>query len=168
MWKTNTEEKHNKYYNIAYVLCYISCRPTLYNFLLFTVNEVYQYNETTIMKSDIGWEHVRRMIGISWFWGNFEGTRIIEWYRWMFPRMGEEGYVKAKAKAKAQVLSIAPLNMRSTCQRRFTIVEVVTDQHWLFYSSQLVRRKLSGAHSPRNGLWTRRCCQQAYYAPINL
>jgi len=32
-----------------------------------------------------------------------------------------------KAKAKAQVLGIAPLNMRSTCQRRFTIVEVVTD-----------------------------------------
>ena len=38
---------------------------------------------------------------------------------------------KAKAKAKAQVLGIAPLNMRSMCQRRFTIVEVVTDQHWL-------------------------------------
>ena len=37
---------------------------------------------------------------------------------------------KAK-KAKAQVLGIAPLNMRSMCQRRFTIVEVVTDQHWL-------------------------------------
>jgi len=36
-----------------------------------------------------------------------------------------------KAKAKAQVLGIAPLNMRSMCQRRFTIVEVVTDQHWL-------------------------------------
>jgi len=36
-----------------------------------------------------------------------------------------------KAKAKAQVPDIAPLNMRSTCQRRFTIVEVVTDQHWL-------------------------------------
>ena len=34
-------------------------------------------------------------------------------------------------KAKAQVLGIAPLNMRSTCQRRFTIVEVVTDRHWL-------------------------------------
>jgi len=32
--------------------------------------------------------------------------------------------LKAK-KAKAQVLGIAPLNMR------FTIVEVVTDQHWL-------------------------------------
>jgi len=31
---------------------------------------------------------------------------------------------------KAQVLGIAPLNMRSMCQRRFTIVEV-TDQHWL-------------------------------------
>ena len=31
-----------------------------------------------------------------------------------------------KAKAKAQVLGIAPLNMRSMCQRRFTIVEVVT------------------------------------------
>ena len=26
-----------------------------------------------------------------------------------------------------QVLGIAPLNMRSMCQRRFTIVEVVTD-----------------------------------------
>jgi len=38
---------------------------------------------------------------------------------------------KKKAKAKAQVLGIAPLNMRSTCQRRFTIVEVVTDRHWL-------------------------------------
>jgi len=38
---------------------------------------------------------------------------------------------KAKAKAKVQVLGIAPLNMRSTCQRRFTIVEVVTDRHWL-------------------------------------
>ena len=38
--------------------------------------------------------------------------------------------LKAK-KAKAQVLGIAPLNMRSMCQRRFTIVEVVTDQHWL-------------------------------------
>ena len=37
---------------------------------------------------------------------------------------------KAK-KAKAQVLGIAPLNMRSMCQRRLTIVEVVTDQHWL-------------------------------------
>ena len=37
--------------------------------------------------------------------------------------------LKAKAKAKAQVLGIAPLNMRSTCQRRFTIVEVVTDRH---------------------------------------
>ena len=36
-----------------------------------------------------------------------------------------------KAKAKAQVLGIAPLNMRSMCQRRFTIIEVVTDQHWL-------------------------------------
>jgi len=36
-----------------------------------------------------------------------------------------------KAKSKAQVLGIAPLNMRSMCQRRFTIVEVVTDQHWL-------------------------------------
>jgi len=34
---------------------------------------------------------------------------------------------KAKARAKAQVLGIAPLNMRSTCQRRFTIVEVVTE-----------------------------------------
>jgi len=34
-------------------------------------------------------------------------------------------------KAKAQVLCIAPLNMRSMCQRRFTIVEVATDQHWL-------------------------------------
>ena len=30
-----------------------------------------------------------------------------------------------------------------------------------------MRRKLSSAHSPRNGLWTRRCCQQAYYAPTN-
>ena len=29
-------------------------------------------------------------------------------------------------KAKAQVLGIAPLNMQSTCQQRFTIVEVVT------------------------------------------
>jgi len=37
---------------------------------------------------------------------------------------------KAK-KTKAQVLGIAPLNTRSTCQRRFTIVEVVTDRHWL-------------------------------------
>jgi len=36
-----------------------------------------------------------------------------------------------KKKAKAQVLGIAPLNMRSMCQRRFTMVEVVTDQHWL-------------------------------------
>jgi len=36
-----------------------------------------------------------------------------------------------KLKAKAQVLGIAPLNMRSVCQRRFTIVEVVTNQHWL-------------------------------------
>jgi len=36
-----------------------------------------------------------------------------------------------KLKAKAQVLGIAPLNMRSTCQRRFTIAEVMTDQHWL-------------------------------------
>ena len=39
--------------------------------------------------------------------------------------------VCVKLKAKAQVLGIAPLNMRSMCQRRFTIVEVVTDQHWL-------------------------------------
>jgi len=39
--------------------------------------------------------------------------------------------LKLKAKAKAQILGIAPLNMRSTCQRRFTIVEVVTDRHWL-------------------------------------
>ena len=31
----------------------------------------------------------------------------------------------------------------------------------------LVRRKLSSAHSPRNGLWTRRYCQQAYYVPTN-
>ena len=38
---------------------------------------------------------------------------------------------KLKKKAKAQVLGIAPLNMRNMCQRRFTIVEVVTDQHWL-------------------------------------
>jgi len=38
---------------------------------------------------------------------------------------------KLKKKAKAQVLGIAPLNMRSTCQRRFTIVEVVIDRHWL-------------------------------------
>jgi len=30
-----------------------------------------------------------------------------------------------------------------------------------------VRRKLSSAHSPRNGLWTRRCYQQAYYAPTS-
>jgi len=36
-----------------------------------------------------------------------------------------------KLKAKAQVLGIAPLNMQSMCQWRFTIVEVVTDQHWL-------------------------------------
>ena len=40
--------------------------------------------------------------------------------------IGAEG-----VKAKAQVLGIDPLNMRSTCQRRFTIVEVVTDRHWL-------------------------------------
>ena len=39
--------------------------------------------------------------------------------------------VTIQKKAKAQVLGIAPLNMRSTCQQRFTIVEVVTDQHWL-------------------------------------
>jgi len=32
---------------------------------------------------------------------------------------------------KSQVLGIAPLNMRSTCQRRFTTVEVVSDRHWL-------------------------------------
>jgi len=38
---------------------------------------------------------------------------------------------KDKKKAKAQVLGIAPLNMRGMSQRRFTIVEVVTDQHWL-------------------------------------
>ena len=30
-----------------------------------------------------------------------------------------------------------------------------------------MRRKLSSAHSPRNGLWTHRCCQQAYYAPTS-
>ena len=39
--------------------------------------------------------------------------------------------IYTKAKAKAQVLGIAPLNMRSMCQRRFTIVEVVIDRHWL-------------------------------------
>jgi len=72
--------------------------------------------------------------------------------------------LKLKAKAKAQVLGIAPLNMRSTCQRRFT------SWKWCLINtgySSLVRRKLSGAHSPRNGLWTSRCFQRAYYAPIN-
>jgi len=50
----------------------------------------------------------------------------------MFYKTGEKVNPKLKAKkAKAQVLGIAPHNMRSTCQRRFTIVEVVTDQHWL-------------------------------------
>ena len=36
---------------------------------------------------------------------------------------------KKRVKPRWQVLGIAPLNMRSTCQRRFTIAEVVTDQH---------------------------------------
>ena len=39
--------------------------------------------------------------------------------------------LKKAKKPKAQVLGIAPLNMRSMCQRRFTIVEVVIDRHWL-------------------------------------
>jgi len=33
--------------------------------------------------------------------------------------------------------------------------------------SSLVRHKLSSAHGPRNGLWTRRYCQQAYYSPTS-
>jgi len=46
--------------------------------------------EKTIMKSDSGREHVRRMIGIFWGMGmreNFEGTRNPS-DRWMFPRRG--------------------------------------------------------------------------------
>ena len=48
-------------------------------------------------------------------------------WTWWYSRRWE----KKLKKTKAQVLGIAPLNMRSMCQRRFTIVEVVTDQHWL-------------------------------------
>jgi len=49
---------------------------------------------------------------------------------------------KAKKKLKPSILGIAPLNMRSTCQRRFTIVEVVTDRHWLYKpgTAQVKRR----------------------------
>ena len=46
-----------------------------------------------------------------------------------------------KAKAKAQVLGIAPLNMRSMCQRRFTIVEVVTDQHVILLLHRPITRR---------------------------
>jgi len=50
---------------------------------------------------------------------------------WLLTHPATNFSLKAKKKAKAQVLGIAPLNMRSMCQWRFTIVEVVTDQHWL-------------------------------------
>jgi len=70
--------------------------------------------------------------------------------------------IKGKGKA-GYLVYIAPLNEPSTYQRRF---HNCGSDVWSALAS-LMRRKLSSAHSPRNGLWTRRCCQQAYYAPIN-
>ena len=54
-----------------------------------------------------------------------------------------------KAKAKAQVLSIAPLNWTQQCQRRFTIVE-----GWLIGTGCSTVAQASSAQYPRNGLWT--------------
>ena len=65
-------------------------------------------------------------------------------------------FIVLKLKLKPRYLVQRRLTEQIQCQRRFTIVEVVTDWHWLQYIVPHAAQ-VSSAHSPRNGLWTRSC-----------